>query len=122
VAFYNGGGYLSGTTGANKDSTCRDNMLNTFSRLLLFERRERLIEVSAWKVCPANLLRLTRPKMQGDTHSQEIPQLSDAHYHPLWLHVGRRYIRHEVEASTPVLRKLGTREGLGSQWCNRLPR
>jgi hypothetical protein len=55
-------------------------------------------------------------------HSQDIPQLSDAHYHPLWLHGGRRSIRHEVEASTPVLEKLGTKEGLGSQWCNRLPR
>jgi hypothetical protein len=48
--------------------------------------------------------------------------LSDAQYHPFWLHGGRRYIGHEVEASTPVLWKLGTKEGLGSQWCNRLPR
>jgi hypothetical protein len=33
-------------------------MLDTFSRPLLFERRERLIEVSAWKVCPANYFAL----------------------------------------------------------------
>ena len=54
------------------------------------------------------LLRPTRPERQGDTHSQEM-QLSDAHYHHLWLHRDRRYIGHEVEASTPVLRKLGTK-------------
>jgi hypothetical protein len=33
-----------------------------------------------------------------------------------------RKIRHKVEALNPALWKLGTREGLGSQWCNRLPR
>jgi hypothetical protein len=36
----------------------RYDMLCTFSRPLLFERRERLIEVSAWKVCPANYFTL----------------------------------------------------------------
>src|SRR5215204_2393518 len=41
---------------------------------------------------------------------------------PLVVGWGRRYIGHEVEALTPVLGKLGTKEGLGSQWCNRLPR
>ncbi len=30
-------------------------------------------------------------------------------------------IRHKVEALNSALRKLGTQEGLGSQWCNRLP-
>ena len=45
-------------TGANKDPICRYNMLDTFSRLLLFERRERLIEVNAWKVCLANYFAL----------------------------------------------------------------
>jgi hypothetical protein len=33
-------------------------MLDTFSRPLLFERRERLIEASAWKVRPANYFAL----------------------------------------------------------------
>jgi hypothetical protein len=32
-----------------------------------------------------------------------------------------RNIRHKVEAANPALWKLGTQEGLGSQWCNRLP-
>ena len=32
-----------------------------------------------------------------------------------------RNIRHKVEALNPALWKLGTREGLVSQWCNRLP-
>jgi hypothetical protein len=65
---------------------------------------------------------ITRTDRQGDTHSQDILQLGDAQYHPLWLDECRRYIGHEVEASTPVLGKLGTKEGLESQWCNRLPR
>ena len=43
---------------ANKGSICRYNMLDFFSRPLLFERRVRLIEVSAWKVCPANYFAL----------------------------------------------------------------
>src|SRR5215208_6936465 len=30
-------------------------------------------------------------------------------------------IRHKVEALNPDLWKLGTQQGLGSQWCNRLP-
>ena len=34
---------------------------------------------------------------------------------------GRRYIGHKVEAKNPALWKTGTQEGLGSQWCNRLP-
>jgi hypothetical protein len=34
---------------------------------------------------------------------------------------GKRYISHKVEAKNQGLWKLGTREGLGSQWCNRLP-
>jgi hypothetical protein len=42
----------------NKGSICRYNMLDIFSRSLLFERQERLIEVSAWKVCPANYFAL----------------------------------------------------------------
>jgi hypothetical protein len=29
--------------------------------------------------------------------------------------------KHKVEALNSALRKLGTQEGLGSQWCNRLP-
>ncbi len=33
-------------------------MLDTFSRPLLFEREEKLIEVSASKVCPANYFAL----------------------------------------------------------------
>jgi hypothetical protein len=33
-------------------------MLDTFSRPLLFECRERLIEASAWKVCSANYFAL----------------------------------------------------------------
>jgi hypothetical protein len=41
-------------TGANKVSICRYNMLDIFSRPLLFECRERLIEASAWQVCSAN--------------------------------------------------------------------
>jgi len=45
-------------TGANKDPIFRYDILDTFSRPLLFERRERLIEVSAWKVCPANYFAL----------------------------------------------------------------
>jgi hypothetical protein len=45
-------------TEANKGSICRYNMLHTFSMPLLFERWERLIEVSAWKVCPANYIAL----------------------------------------------------------------
>jgi hypothetical protein len=36
--------------------------------------------------------------------------------------LGLRKIRHKVEALNPALWKLGTQEGLGSQWCNRLPR
>ena len=36
--------------------------------------------------------------------------------------LGPRKIRHKVEALNPALWKLGTREGLVSQWCNRLPR
>jgi hypothetical protein len=36
--------------------------------------------------------------------------------------LGLRKTRHKVEAENPALWKLGTREGLGSQWCNRLPR
>jgi len=81
---------------------------------------ERLIETSAWnKILRATSL--TRPEGQGDTQLQEILQLSDAQYHPLWLDGGPKYIGHEVEASTPVLGKLGTNEGPGSQWCNRLP-
>jgi hypothetical protein len=83
--------------------------------------KERLIEASASKKV-LGTTSLTRPERQGDTHSQDIPQLSDAQYHNLWLHGGRRYIGHEVEATTLVLRKLGTKEDLGSQWCNRLPR
>ena len=35
--------------------------------------------------------------------------------------LGRRKIRHKVEALNPALWKLGTQEGLESQWCNRLP-
>src|SRR5215210_3927917 len=100
---------------------CRGNV-SPFSKSLSSSRMgERLIETNAWK----KVLRttsLTRPESQGDTHSQDIPQLSDAQYHPSWLDRGRSYIGHEVEASTPVLGKLGTSEGLGSQWCNRLPR
>ena len=30
-------------------------------------------------------------------------------------------MKHKVEALIPALWKTGTREGLGSQWCNRLP-
>ena len=45
-------------TEANKDPLFRYNMLDTFSRPLLFERRERLIEASAWKVRPANYFAL----------------------------------------------------------------
>ena len=45
-------------TGANKGSICRYNMLDIFSRPLLFECRERLIEASAWKVCSANYFTL----------------------------------------------------------------
>ena len=52
-------------TGANKDPICRYNMLDTFSRPLLFERRERLIEVSARKVCPANYFALLGLRGQG---------------------------------------------------------
>src|SRR5919106_1888631 len=40
---------------------------------------------------------------------------------PFVVVLGRRNIRHKVEALNPALRKLGTQEGLGSQWCNRLP-
>jgi hypothetical protein len=47
--------------------------------------------------------------------------MSDAPKVPLWLHGVKRYISHKVEAKNQVLWKLGTREGLGSQWCNRLP-
>jgi hypothetical protein len=83
--------------------------------------KERLIEASASKKV-LGTTSLTRPERQGDTHSQDILQLGDAQYHPLWLDGGRRYIGHEVEVTTPVLGKLGTKEGLGSQWCNRLPR
>jgi hypothetical protein len=54
----NGNGVPLRYTGANQDSICRYNMLDTFSRPLLFERRERLIEASAWKVCPANYFAL----------------------------------------------------------------
>jgi hypothetical protein len=42
----------------NKGSICRYNMLDIFSRPLLFECRERLIEASAWRVCPANYFAL----------------------------------------------------------------
>jgi hypothetical protein len=52
-------------TGANKDPLFRYNMLDTFSRPLLFERRERLIEVSARKVCPANYFALLGLRGQG---------------------------------------------------------
>src|SRR5215211_5558452 len=48
-------------------------------------------------------------------------QLRDAPSIPLWCNGGRRYIRYKVEALNPVLWKLGTQKGLGSQWCNRLP-
>ncbi len=33
----------------------------------------------------------------------------------------QRYVSHKVEALNPALRKTGTQQGLGSQWCNRLP-
>jgi hypothetical protein len=65
---------------------------------------------------------LTRPEGLSNMPRMKIPQMREAQYHPLWLHGGRRYIGHEVEASTPILRKTGTREGRASQWCNRLPR
>ncbi len=45
-------------TGANKGAICRYNMLDTFSRPLLFEHRKRLIGASAWKVCSANYFAL----------------------------------------------------------------
>jgi hypothetical protein len=43
---------------ANKGSICRYNMLDTFSRPLLFEHRERLIGASAWKVLSADYFAL----------------------------------------------------------------
>ena len=51
----------------------------------------------------------------------QILHLSDAPSTPLWCHGGRRYISHKVEASNPALRKTGTQQGQGSQWCDRLP-
>src|SRR5687768_425837 len=66
---------------------------------------------------------LSTPNNQLSSHSEvvKILQLSDAPSTPLWCHGGRRYIKHKVEALNPALWKLGTQEGLGSQWCNRLP-
>jgi hypothetical protein len=43
----------------NKGSICRYNMLDTFSRPLLFEHRKRLTGASTWKVCPANYFALS---------------------------------------------------------------
>ena len=43
---------------ANKGPICRKRCSTSFLKPLLFERRERLIEVRAWKVCPANYFAL----------------------------------------------------------------
>jgi hypothetical protein len=42
----------------NKGSICRYNMLDSFSRPLLFEHRKRLTGASTWKVCSANYFAL----------------------------------------------------------------
>src|SRR5215210_5690087 len=47
--------------------------------------------------------------------------MSEAPCKPLCCHGERRYISYKVEAKNPALWKTGTREGLGSQWCDRVP-
>jgi hypothetical protein len=90
--------------------------------LFTLVRRIRILRTSPFGNSP-KFASLSTPNNQLSSHSEvvKILQLSDAPSTPLWCHGGRRYIKHKVEALNPALWKLGTQEGLGSQWCNRLP-
>src|SRR5687767_11797079 len=85
-----------------------------------------LAKFAFWAFCELRLYGVLRsspysPQGPAIHHLVKILQLRDAPSLPLWCHGGRRSFKHKVEALNPALRKLGTQEGLGSQWCNRLP-